>query len=57
MDTLPDLGVRRLDVATRLGPVPVRLVGQGPPVLCVHGALVDSRVFDATAKLLSCGTA
>ena len=53
MDTLPDMGVRRLDVSTRLGPVPVRLVGQGPPVLCVHGAFVDSRIFDATAKLLS----
>jgi pimeloyl-ACP methyl ester carboxylesterase len=39
-------------VATRLGPIPVRVVGQGPPVLCVHGALVDSRIFDATAKLL-----
>jgi pimeloyl-ACP methyl ester carboxylesterase len=28
------------------------MVGQGPPVLCVHGAFVDSRIFDATAKLL-----
>ncbi len=53
MNTLPDVGVRRLNVATRLGPIPVRLVGQGPPVLCVHGAFVDSRIFDATAKLLS----
>lgn len=53
MDTLPDASIQRLVVPTRLGPVPVRLVGQGPPVLCVHGAFVDSRIFDATAKLLS----
>jgi len=53
MNILPDVGIQRLDVATRLGPIPVRLVGQGPPVLCVHGAFVDSRIFDSTAKLLS----
>jgi pimeloyl-ACP methyl ester carboxylesterase len=28
------------------------VVGHGPPVLCVHGAFVDSRIFDATASLL-----
>ncbi len=55
MDTIPEARVRRLDVATDLGPVPVRLVGQGPPVLFVHGAFVDSRIFDATAELLSEG--
>lgn len=53
MDTVPDSSVRCLQVATRLGPVPVRLVGQGPPVLCVHGAFVDSRIFDSTAQLLA----
>ena len=55
MDTLPDTIVRRLVVTTRLGPVPVRLVGEGPPVLCVHGAFVDSRIFDATARLVAEG--
>lgn len=53
MHTLPDTTVRRTTVVTHLGSVPVRLVGQGPPVLCVHGAFVDSRIFDATAALLS----
>lgn len=53
MDTISEARVRRLTVLTRLGPVPVRLVGQGPPVMCVHGAFVDSRIFDATAELLS----
>lgn len=53
MDTFAANSVHRLNVPTRLGPVPVRLIGQGPPVLCVHGAFVDSRIFDATAKLLS----
>jgi pimeloyl-ACP methyl ester carboxylesterase len=52
MDTLPETQPHRLTVTTRLGPIPVRVVGQGPPVLCVHGAFVDSRIFDATAKLL-----
>ena len=55
MDTVPEARVRRLEVSTRLGPIMVRVVGQGPPVLCVHGAFVDSRVFDAAALLLSGG--
>lgn len=53
MDTLDESRVRRLDVPSQLGAIPVRLVGQGPPVLCVHGAFVDSRIFDAAAMLLS----
>lgn len=53
MNTLPESSVRRLNVATGLGRIPVRVLGEGPPVLCVHGALVDSRIFDATAMLLS----
>lgn len=52
MDTLPESRTRRLDVATPLGRLPVRLLGEGPPVLFVHGAFVDSRIFDATALLL-----
>jgi hypothetical protein len=38
---------------TDLGPVPVRLLGEGPPVLCVHGAFVDSRIFNGVASLLA----
>ena len=53
MDTVAESSVRRLDVETRLGRIPVRLLGEGPPVLCVHGAFVDSRIFDATALLLA----
>lgn len=53
METLPESSVRRLDVATDLGRIPVRLCGEGPPVLCVHGAFVDSRIFDATALQLA----
>lgn len=53
MDSLPESSVRQLAVTTRLGRVPVRLHGTGPPVLCVHGAFVDSRIFDATALLLA----
>ena len=57
MDTLRETHRRRLTVTTRLGPIPVHVVGQGPPVLCVHGAFVDSRIFDATAQLLlDCAT-
>ncbi len=52
MEILPESSVRRLDVATHLGRIPVRLCGEGPAVLCVHGAFVDSRIFDATAGLL-----
>ena len=52
MDTLEEFRVRRVNVPSRLGAIPVRLVGQGPPVLCVHGAFVDSRIFDATAMQL-----
>jgi pimeloyl-ACP methyl ester carboxylesterase len=53
MDSLPESSVRQLEVSTRLGRLPVRLHGAGPPVLCVHGAFVDSRIFDATALRLT----
>jgi len=53
METVPESSVRRLEVATHLGRLPVRVVGAGPTVLCVHGAFVDSRIFDATALLLA----
>lgn len=53
MDSLPESSVRQLEVSTRLGRLPVRLHGVGPPVLCVHGAFVDSRIFDATALRLT----
>ncbi len=40
-------------VHTRVGPVPVRTVGTGGPVvLAVHGALVDSRLWDGVARAL-----
>ena len=53
MDIGPESSVRRLDVPTHLGRIPVRLIGEGPAVLCVHGAFVDSRIFDASALLLA----
>ena len=40
-------------VETRVGPVPVRSVGNGPPVLAVHGLLLDGRLWDATARHLA----
>ena len=40
-------------VATRVGPVSVRSLGSGPPVLAVHGLLLDSRLWDDTARLLA----
>ena len=43
----------RLEVSTALGPVPVRRVGRGPAVLCVHGAFVDGHLWDATAARLA----
>lgn len=48
--------VRRSVVPTRVGPVPVRAFGpsdSGPVVLCVHGALVDGRVWDGVAARLA----
>ncbi|MGL4175086.1 MAG: alpha/beta fold hydrolase [Dermatophilaceae bacterium] len=37
---------------TRVGPVPVRVIGDGPPVIAVHGLLVDGRLWDGmTAQL------
>ena len=36
-----------------IGPVRCRTAGQGPPLLFVHGALVDSRLWDAVARRLS----
>lgn len=41
-----------IEVPTRVGPVPVRTAGDGPAVLAVHGALVDGRLWDGTARLL-----
>lgn len=40
-------------VDTRVGPLPVRTIGSGPPVLAVHGALVDGRLWDSTAQHLA----
>ena len=42
-----------IEVPTRVGPVPVRTAGDGPAVLAVHGALVDGRLWDGTARLLA----
>ncbi len=47
---------RRSTVSTRVGPVPVRAFGpaaDAPVVLCVHGALVDGRVWDGVAARLA----
>ena len=41
-----------LEIPTRVGPIPVRTVGGGPAVLAVHGALVDGRLWDETARHL-----
>lgn len=43
-------------VPTRVGPVPVRAFGpseNAPVVLCVHGALVDGRIWDGVAGRLA----
>ncbi|MGL4743219.1 MAG: alpha/beta fold hydrolase [Dermatophilaceae bacterium] len=40
-------------VPTRVGPVPVRTVGDGPPVIAVHGLLVDGRLWDGVAAELA----
>lgn len=40
------------EIETRLGPVPVRVTGNGPAVLAVHGLLLDGRLWDATARHL-----
>lgn len=48
--------LRRSVVPTRVGPVPVRALGpsaDAPVVLCVHGALVDGRVWDGVAARLA----
>lgn len=46
-------------IPTRLGPVPVRVHGPVesplPPVLAVHGALVDGRLWDGVAAALGDG--
>ena len=39
-------------VRTRVGPVPVRVVGEGPTVLAVHGLLMDGRLWDGMAERL-----
>lgn len=43
----------RHEVMTRLGPVPVRSLGEGPAVLAVHGLLLDSRAWDGLAHELA----
>ncbi|MGY1619551.1 alpha/beta fold hydrolase [Geodermatophilus sp. SYSU D00691] len=43
---------QQLQVPTRVGPVPVRIAGTGPPVLAVHGLLVDGRLWDGVAEHL-----
>jgi pimeloyl-ACP methyl ester carboxylesterase len=45
--------VTRRTVDTRVGPVPVRLIGSGPPVIAVHGLLVDGRLWDGVAAELA----
>jgi pimeloyl-ACP methyl ester carboxylesterase len=47
--------MQNLEIMTRLGPVPVRVVGDGPVVLAVHGLLLDGRLWDATAGHLDGG--
>ena len=42
-----------IELPTRVGPVPVRCVGDGPAVLAVHGALLDGRLWDDVARLLA----
>jgi pimeloyl-ACP methyl ester carboxylesterase len=42
-----------VEISTRVGPVPVRVVGDGPPVLAVHGLLVDGRLWDGVAERLA----
>lgn len=37
------------EAATRLGPVPLRITGNGPVVLAVHGLLLDGRLWSGTA--------
>ncbi len=39
-------------VRTRVGTVPVRVVGDGPAVLAVHGLLMDGRLWDGLAERL-----
>jgi len=43
----------RFEIDTRVGPVPVRVVGDGPPVLAVHGLLMDGRLWDGVVGRLS----
>ena len=38
---------------TRVGPVPVRSVGEGPAVLAVHGLLLDGRIWAGVAAELA----
>jgi pimeloyl-ACP methyl ester carboxylesterase len=42
-----------VEVRTRVGTVPVRITGEGPPVLAVHGLLVNGRLWDGVARLLA----
>lgn len=51
--TLPTITAETIDVPTSAGPLRTRIVGSGPPVLFVHGLLVDGHVWDAVAAELS----
>lgn len=42
-----------IQIDTRVGPVPVRTLGDGPPVLGVHGLLLDGRLWDGVAHHLA----
>ena len=44
--------MERIEIDTRVGPVPVRVLGSGPPVLAVHGLLLDGRLWDGVAERL-----
>lgn len=39
-------------VDTELGPIPVRMTGEGTPVVCSHPALTDSRYWEPLARSL-----
>lgn len=50
----PNRPTAQRTIETRVGPVPVRIVGRGEPtVLAVHGALVDGRFWDGVASALA----
>lgn len=42
-----------VEVRTRVGTVSVRITGDGPPVLAVHGLLVNGRLWEEVARQLA----